>query len=83
MHLLVAGSEQTTTVSPPLLSSALFLLSFILLLFLPDGMDEVLLWRANKPLPNNETQYGFTLFSMSLNEENESECLPGPISQFA
>lgn len=51
-----------------------FLLHFISS-SLPDGTGEKVLWRANKPLPNNETQYGFTLFSMGLNEEDESEWL--------
>ncbi|XP_019852777.1 PREDICTED: oxysterol-binding protein 1-like [Amphimedon queenslandica] len=41
----------------------------------PDGSNRNNLWTAHEPLPDNDRQYGFTLFSMSLNEHDDSvEC---------
>lgn len=34
------------------------------------------LWRAYDPVPNSERQYGFTEFSMTLNEEDETVTCP-------
>ena len=31
------------------------------------------MWTAHDPLPDNDRQYGFTLFSMTLNEKNDSK----------
>lgn len=41
-----------------------------------DGSDEFTLWTAHEPIPDNERQYGFTLFSMTLNEEDSSVKCP-------
>ena len=38
-----------------------------------DGGGVKELWRANEVLPNWEIQYGFTNFSLTLNEPDESE----------
>ena len=31
------------------------------------------MWTAHDPLPDNDRQYGFTLFSMTLNEKDDSK----------
>ena len=41
--------------------------------FFVDGSNRSNLWTAHDPLPDNDRQYGFTLFSMSLNEKNDSK----------
>lgn len=41
-----------------------------------DGTGVKELWRANDPIPNSERQYGFTEFSMTLNEEDETIVCP-------
>ena len=41
-----------------------------------DGTGVKELWRAHEPVPNCERQYGFTHFSMTLNEEDESVTCP-------
>ena len=47
-----------------------------LLLPCTDGTGVKELWRAHNPVPNSEQQYGFTQFSMSLNEEDEVVTCP-------
>ena len=42
----------------------------------PDGTEVKELWRAYDPVPNSERQYGFTEFSMTLNEEDETVKCP-------
>ena len=41
-----------------------------------DGTGVKELWTAYEPLPNSERQYGFTEFSMSLNQEDETVTCP-------
>ena len=43
------------------------------LLFFVDGSNRSNLWTAHDPLPDNDRQYGFTLFSMTLNEKDDSK----------
>ena len=41
-----------------------------------DGTGVKEIWVAHGPLPNSERQYGFTEFSMTLNEPDESATCP-------
>ena len=61
------------------ISISLSLYLFVLLalntvFFLTDGSGPVQLWTASKPVQDCNKQYGFTHYSMILNEEDESEC---------
>ena len=38
----------------------------------PDGTGVKEMWQGNEQVPNWERQYGFTQFSMTLNEPDES-----------
>ncbi len=41
-----------------------------------DGSGVKEIWVAHEPVPNSERQYGYTQFSMTLNEPDESVTCP-------